>query len=58
MATTRPTDETGFNQLDTASQPARDASHFREIVAARQRIADAEEPLQQAVHAPRAVGES
>ena len=57
MATTRHTDETGLDQLDPASHPARDASHFREILAARQRIADAEEALRQAVQAARAAGE-
>lgn len=58
MATKHRLDDTGLDQLDPATHPARDASHFREIVAARKRIDEAEEGLREAVAAARAAGDS
>lgn len=58
MSTKQRTDETGLDQLDPATHPARDASHFREIVAARERIAEAERGLRDAVRAARDAGDS
>jgi hypothetical protein len=37
------TDETGLDQLDPATHPARDAVHFRRIIAARRAVAAARE---------------
>ena len=51
-------DVTGLNQLDPAANPARDAVHFRRILAARQRIAAAEQELRDAVEAARDAGDS
>lgn len=58
MSTKHRLDETGLDQLDPAGHPARDASHFREIVAARKRIDEAEQGLREAVAAARAAGDS
>ena len=58
MALTRHTDETGLDQLDPATHPARDAVHFRRIIAARRALADAEDELRAAVAAARAAGDS
>ena len=47
---TRP-EETGLDELDPGTNPARDAVHFRRIIAARKKVADAEQELrQQAIH--------
>lgn len=51
-------DETGLDQLDPATHPARDASGFRGIVAARRNLAAAEQDLRDAVAAARAAGDS
>lgn len=51
-------DETGLDQLDPAAHPARDAAHFRRIIAARQGLAAAEQELRHAVRAARAAGDS
>jgi len=42
-------DDTGLDELDVATHPARDASAFRRIVAARMTIESAEEDLSDAV---------
>ena len=51
-------DVTGLDQLDPAVNPALDAVHFRRILAARQRIAAAEQELLDAVKAARDGGDS
>ena len=51
-------DRTGLDQLDVASHPARDAAHFRRILAARERLEAAEKELRDAVHAAREAGDS
>jgi hypothetical protein len=58
MATDHCGDETGLDQLDPAVSPARDATHFRSIIAARKRIAEAEAELRDAVQAARDAGDS
>ena len=49
---------TGLDQLDPTRHPARDAVHFRRILAARKAIADAEQELREAVKAARDAGDS
>jgi hypothetical protein len=51
-------DRTGLDQLDVTAHPARDAAHFRRILAARQNLASAEQELQDAVRAAREAGDS
>jgi hypothetical protein len=51
-------DSTGLDQLDVASHPARDATQFRRIIAARQDLAAAEQELHDAVRAAREAGDS
>lgn len=51
-------DVTELDQLDPAANPARDAVHFRRILAARQGIADAKQELRDAVKAAPNVGDS
>lgn len=51
-------DSTGLDQLDPTMHPARDAVHFRRILAARAAIADAEQELRDAVKAARDAGDS
>ncbi|MCA0307170.1 MAG: hypothetical protein LCH87_07365 [Actinobacteria bacterium] len=51
-------DVAGPDQLDPAVHPARDAVHFRRILAARQGIADAEQELRDAAKAARDAGDS
>lgn len=51
-------DTTGLDSLDPSVDDARDASHFRRIVAARKGIADAEGELRAAVQAARDAGDS
>ena len=51
-------DATGLDQLDPAVHPARDAAHFRRILAARQGVAAAEQELRDAVKAARDAGDS
>jgi hypothetical protein len=58
MTTKHRVDETGLDQLDPAVSPARDATHFRNIIAARKRIAEAEAELREAVQAAREAGDS
>lgn len=48
----------GLDQLDPTTHPARDAAHFRRIIAARKAIADAEQELRDAVKAARDAGDS
>ncbi|MFZ5850708.1 MAG: hypothetical protein ACOYY2_04865 [Actinomycetota bacterium] len=56
--TTSDHDRTGLDQLDVASRPARDAAHFRRILAARENLAAAEQELRDAVRAAREAGDS
>ena len=58
MTTKHRVDSTGLDQLDPAVSPARDATHFRNIIAARKRIAAAEAELREAVQAARDAGDS
>jgi hypothetical protein len=51
-------DHTGLDQLDVSTHPARDAAHFRRILAARQNLASAEQELHDAVRAAREAGDS
>ncbi len=50
--------ETGLDELDVRTHPARDAASFRRIIAARRALAEAEEELREAVAAARAAGDS
>lgn len=52
------TDDTGLDQLDPATHPAREATHFRNIVAARKRADEAQAELRAAVQAAREAGDS
>lgn len=51
-------DDAGLDQLDVANRPARDAAHFRRILAAREKLAAAEKELRDAVNEARAAGDS
>ena len=50
--------EHGLDDLDPATTPARDAVHFRRIIAARTALDEAERELHKAVAAARAAGDS
>lgn len=52
------TDTSGLSALDPSKVPARDAVHFRNIIAARKSVADAERGLRDAVQAARHAGDS
>jgi len=52
------TDSSGFDDIDPATHEARDASHFRRIIAARRQIDEANDELRAAVQAARAAGDS
>jgi Flp pilus assembly protein TadD len=58
MATTARADRTGLDGLDTRTHPARDGTHFRRILAARQNVAEAERELREAVRAAHDAGDS
>jgi hypothetical protein len=51
-------ERTGLDQLDVATQPARDAAHFRRIITAQRNLAAAEQELRDAVKAAREAGDS
>ncbi|MGM0386165.1 MAG: hypothetical protein ACQERF_09330 [Actinomycetota bacterium] len=51
-------DTTWLDQLEPSANTARDAVHFRRILAARQHIADADAELREAVKAAREAGDS
>lgn len=51
-------DDTGLDALEPALTPARDAVHFRRIIAARERVDEAERELAGAVRDARAAGDS
>jgi hypothetical protein len=50
--------DTGLDQVDPATHPARDAAYFRRIIAARRGLAAAEQELRDAVRAARVAGDS
>ena len=56
--TTRTDDLTGLGNLDPSTHPARDAAHFRRIIAARANLTAAEQELRAAVQAARDAGDS
>lgn len=58
MATRRVRDDAGLDLLDPASTPARDAQHFRRIIAARKGLQAAEDELRASVAAARAAGDT
>ena len=51
-------DFTGLEALDPATTPARDATHFRQIRAARASLTQAEADLREAVASARDAGDS
>jgi hypothetical protein len=52
------TDTTGLDALKPNRSHARDAAHFRDIIAARRRLDEAEQELRDAVQAARDAGDS
>ncbi|MDO5635421.1 MAG: hypothetical protein Q4G34_11220 [Micrococcus sp.] len=58
MTTKTDQDLLGLDQVSPATHPARDAVHFRRILAARTQLAAAERELRDAVDAARAAGDS
>lgn len=59
MATTNINDvEKALDELDPQSVPARDAVHFRRIIAAKDGVARADRELHDAVRAAREAGDS
>ena len=55
---TKKTDDTGLSTLEPGQVEARDAVHFRRIIAARKKVADADQELRDAVQAARDAGDS
>jgi hypothetical protein len=51
-------DLTGLDGVDPKTHPAKDATHFRAIIAARKRLAEAEEELRRAVTEAHEAGDS
>lgn len=51
-------DATGLDALAPSELQSRDAVHFRTIIAARKKVAEAERELRDAVHAARDAGDS
>lgn len=58
MAAKTKTDEIALDALDPKIHPARDAVHFRRILAARRNLSAAEQELHDAVKAARDAGDS
>ena len=56
--TTDTTHDIGLETVDPARHPARDAVHFRRIIAARRNLAAAENELREAVRAAHEDGDS
>ncbi|WP_134324747.1 hypothetical protein [Cumulibacter soli] len=56
--TTKTKDSTGLDRLDPATHPARDAKHFRAIIAANDNVETARRELADAVSAARDAGNS
>ena len=51
-------DRTGLDHIDPSTHPARDATSFRRILAARRGLVSAEQELHDAVRAARQAGDS
>lgn len=51
-------DATGLDALSPSEVQSRDALHFRKIIAARKKVAEAEQELRDAVQAARDAGDS
>jgi len=51
-------DATGLDALAPSEEQSRDALHFRKIIAARKKVAEAEQELRDAVQAARDAGDS
>jgi hypothetical protein len=58
MPQRRNSDATGLDALAPSEVQSRDAVHFRKIIAARNKVAEAEQELRDAVHAARDAGDS
>ena len=58
MTVTKHDEPTGLDRIDVGTHPARDAVHFRRILAARKSVAEAEQELRDAVRDARAAGDS
>jgi len=58
VATRTAFDSTGLDDLDPSQTPARDASHFRAIIAASEELEAADAKLRAAVREARAAGDS
>ncbi|MDO5627495.1 MAG: hypothetical protein Q4G43_04155 [Mobilicoccus sp.] len=58
MTVTKQDDSTGLDQVEVGTHPARDAVHFRRILAARKAVADADRELRDAVRDAREAGDS
>lgn len=58
MTTSHINEATGLDAIGPATMPARDASHFRRIIAARKNLDAAKDELQAAVDAARDAGDS
>lgn len=58
MTTRTRADDTGLDALDPATTSARDATHFRVIIAAAEAVDAAESALRAAVRAAREAGDS
>ena len=58
MTVTKHDDSTGLGQVEVGTHPARDAVHFRRILAACKSMADAEQELRDAVRCAREAGDS
>jgi dihydroxyacetone kinase len=58
MTTRTRADDTGLGALDPATTTARDATHFRVIIAAAEAVDAAESALRAAVRAAREAGDS
>ena len=54
----RPDASSGLDDIDPETHEARDATHFRRIITARQMIDEAEQELRDAVRAAREAGDS
>ncbi|GAA3605339.1 hypothetical protein GCM10022199_06530 [Marihabitans asiaticum] len=58
MTVTKHDESTGLDRIEVGTHPARDAVHFRRILAARKSVAEAEQELRDAVRDARAAGDS
>lgn len=58
MRTNMDDEVAALDALDPATHPARDATHFRKIIAARLAVEEAQQQLRRAVEEARAAGDS